>query len=171
MPAIRYGVVVFMIVILLGGFGTSTYAYSSSEVTEGTIFYPIKRNIEKIEEKFKKTPEEKVRFYLKQIERREGELKRLQQYKKNEVKTQVHLEIMDKKIIQAQEWIKNKQIQNPQIKSEIEKRIKIRKDFLQKNKEGMDNSKTKPVIKLNNSTKIIKTSNTNPGRMLLNNIN
>jgi peptidoglycan hydrolase CwlO-like protein len=154
MPQVRYGVALSMIVILLGSSITSTYAYSSSEVTEGTMFYPIKRNIEKLEEKFRKSPESKTKFYFKQIERREGELKRLQQHKRNVVKTQAHIQMMDKQIEKAQEWIKNKQIQNPQLKNKIENRIKMKRDFIQKSK-----------IIINKKIN----SNTNTSRLLLGN--
>jgi hypothetical protein len=67
-PAIGFA----LIILLLAGSG-GAYAYSNSEVTEGTILYPLKQVIETFEEATKVTPEAKAQFYLKKIERREAE--------------------------------------------------------------------------------------------------
>ncbi len=61
------------VVLMAGSLGTGAYAYSSPQVTEGNVLYPIKQNLEKIEEKTQTTPEAKAKFYLKQIQRREEE--------------------------------------------------------------------------------------------------
>ncbi len=55
--------------------GTSAYAYNSPEVTEGSVLYPIKIGIEKIEETTKVSTESKVKFIIKKAERREAEKK------------------------------------------------------------------------------------------------
>jgi hypothetical protein len=60
-------------VVLVSGAGTGAYAYASPDVTEGTMLYPIKQNIENVEEKFQFTPEAKAKFLLKKIKRREQE--------------------------------------------------------------------------------------------------
>lgn len=67
-PAMAFAV----IVLLLAG-GGGAYAYTSPEVTEGSVLYPVKQVIEGIEEVTKVTPEAKAEFYLKKIERREAE--------------------------------------------------------------------------------------------------
>lgn len=56
--------------------GTGVYAYSSPEVTEDSTFYPLKRGMEAIEEKFNKSPEAVTRFHAKMLQRRiaEGEV-------------------------------------------------------------------------------------------------
>lgn len=53
--------------------GTSAYAYTSPQVTEGSFLYGVKIGIEKIEEKTKTTNSEKVKFLIKQAERRNEE--------------------------------------------------------------------------------------------------
>ena len=63
----------FAVVTLLLIGSTGAYAYVSPEVTEGTVFYPIKQVVESVEEVVKITPEAKAKFYLKQIKRREAE--------------------------------------------------------------------------------------------------
>lgn len=67
--AAGFAVVIFVVTSL----GTGAYAYSSPQVTEGSVLYSIKKNLENIEGKVKITPEAKARFYLKTIERREKE--------------------------------------------------------------------------------------------------
>lgn len=52
---------------------TSVYAYNSPTVTDGSILYPIKIGLEKVEEKTKTTPELKAKFLLKKVQRREAE--------------------------------------------------------------------------------------------------
>ena len=70
------GMAFAMIVLLLAG-GTGAYAYVNPEVTEGTVLYPVKQAVEKVEEAPKITPQAKTKFYLKQIKRREAEKARL----------------------------------------------------------------------------------------------
>jgi hypothetical protein len=53
--------------------GTSAYAYNSPQVTEGSILYPVKIGIEKVEEQTKVTTVAKVKFLIKQAERRDAE--------------------------------------------------------------------------------------------------
>lgn len=62
--------------------GTSVYAYNSASVTAGTPLYPIKVGLENIEEQTKLTPEDKARFLLKKMERREEEKKVIVQRQK-----------------------------------------------------------------------------------------
>ena len=81
-------------VAMAGSLGTGAYAYTSPEVTEGSILYPIKQKLENIEERARTTPEAKAKFYLKKIERREAEREAIK--KKNpiaEIATQIKKEI------------------------------------------------------------------------------
>lgn len=68
--------------------GVSAYAYTNPEVTEGTLLYPVKQTLEKIEESTKKTPESKTVFYIKQLDRREAEKKVLEKKRKSSVATE-----------------------------------------------------------------------------------
>lgn len=52
---------------------TGAYAYVSPEVTEGTLLYPVKQALEKLEESAQITPAAKAKFYLKKISRRAAE--------------------------------------------------------------------------------------------------
>ena len=72
-----------LVVLVVGSLGTGAYAYSSPVVTEGSILYPIKEKLEKIEEIAQITPEAKAKFYLKKIERREVERKILKENEGN----------------------------------------------------------------------------------------
>ena len=60
--------------VVAASFGTGAYAYVSPAVTEQSALYPIKQKLEALEESvLNRTPEAKVKFYLKQIARREAE--------------------------------------------------------------------------------------------------
>ena len=69
----KRAVAVAIVVFAMGGFVTGAYAYASPDVTAGTPLYPIKQQMEKVEEKLQLTPEAKAKFYLKQMDRREAE--------------------------------------------------------------------------------------------------
>lgn len=65
-----------LVVILT--FSTTSYAYTSDAVTEGSILYPVKRGIEQLQESILvQTPEQKVEFYEKLADRRIRELEYL----------------------------------------------------------------------------------------------
>lgn len=76
--SLRIRPVVGLVAIVLLFVGSGTYAYGSSQITEGTMLYPVKQIIEHIEEVTKVTPEAKAQFLLKQIERRQAEKQVLQ---------------------------------------------------------------------------------------------
>ena len=63
-------------------FATGAFAYVSPTVTDGTALYPVKRTLEKVVEKTKRTPESRSMFYIKQVKRREQELHVLQEQQK-----------------------------------------------------------------------------------------
>lgn len=69
----KHATVFASVVLAVGSLGTGVYAYTSPTVTEGSVLYPIKNQLESIEEIAQITPEAKARFYLKKIERREVE--------------------------------------------------------------------------------------------------
>lgn len=58
-------------------FGTSAYAYSSNDVTEGTVLYPVKRSIERVEMRFVSSEEGRAAFHAKMYERRINEIEKL----------------------------------------------------------------------------------------------
>ncbi len=61
------------VILVASSLGTGTFAYTSPEVTEGTPLYPVKQQLENIEEQVQISPQAKAEFYLKKIERREEE--------------------------------------------------------------------------------------------------
>ncbi len=61
------------LLIIILATSSGAYAYASPEVTEGSVLFPVKEAMERVEEVTKFTPESKAAFYLKQIERREKE--------------------------------------------------------------------------------------------------
>jgi len=111
--------VAVMAAFLIGS--TGAYAYVSPEVTEGTMFYPLKQAVESAEEATKITPEAKAKFYLKQIKRRESEKARL--VRKNPV------EIRIKKTEQS---IERLQIRLERQKQRVEERITKQKARIKK---------------------------------------
>lgn len=86
----RAGAMAVAVLVLVGSGGA--YAYNSPDVTEGNIFYPVKKAIENVEEKTRITPEAKAKFLLKKIERREAERERLVKNENKVIKNQ-NLEI------------------------------------------------------------------------------
>ena len=116
---------------------TGAYAYVSPEVIEGTVLYPIKQKIEFVEERLKRTPEAKARFYLKKINRREAEQVVLERQHKN-------LERVEKKIRHAEEALekadKSIDIRQSDLKQRIKQRLEQkRRPLKEKNKKNNRN--------------------------------
>lgn len=61
--------------VLFVTMGTGVYAYSSPEVNEQSALYPVKRGIESVEERFRRSPKARALFHARMAERRiaEGE--------------------------------------------------------------------------------------------------
>ena len=100
------------IVGLFTGFGTGAYAYTSPEVADGTVLYPIKQQLESVEEKFKLTPQAKTQFQLKKLQRREAERKflearnkKLERTEAQIEKTEEQLEKLEKKLDREQDSV------------------------------------------------------------------
>lgn len=118
-------------VILAGSFGTGTYAYYSPEVTEGSVLYPVKSTIEKIEEKTKRNPEAQAKFYLKQMEKREAEKKRLEEKKKVVENLDVQIEKIGEKLEQINTKLQREDLKDKKLKPQIEQRLQERKKMLE----------------------------------------
>ncbi len=128
----RMAVSGLIVIIVLGGFGTGAYAYTSSEVTSDNILYPVKKSLENIEGLTKITPQAKAKFYLKTIEKREKEKKILE--KRKQAVVQIVIENTEKQIEQIEEkLIKiNKDIsKDDKVKTKVEKQIEKRQERLQ----------------------------------------
>lgn len=102
------------VVLMAGSVGTGAYAYTSPEVTEGSVLYPIKEKLENIEEKIQITPEAKAKFYLKKIQRREAEREA----------TKLRIEKTEKSIERVEERLENARVKvKERLKTKLEKRM------------------------------------------------
>ena len=119
----RLGSVAMAGVMLAGSFGTSAYAYASSDVTDGTILYPVKQTLEGVEEKLQTTPEAKARFYLKQAGRREAEELVMGRRGKNIENVQNKLEQVEEKIIDVEKRIATSTPAGKQLREKILARV------------------------------------------------
>ncbi|MEK7183819.1 MAG: hypothetical protein AAB776_04265 [Patescibacteria group bacterium] len=72
-PAMRYAFATSALILVVF-FGTTSYAYASSAVTEGDALYPVKTKIEALEGRLKKSPEAQARFRAKIMNRRMREV-------------------------------------------------------------------------------------------------
>lgn len=122
----RFALVCTVFVFLIGSGGTSAYAYSSDDVVDGNILYPLKKKIEVVEERLQKNPSEKAKFYLKIMERREKELVHIRKFKKNEIRTMEDIDRMKTKLEIAKKWVNSKDIKDPILKDRIETKLKQR---------------------------------------------
>ncbi|MBI5729001.1 MAG: hypothetical protein HY983_02040 [Candidatus Magasanikbacteria bacterium] len=123
-----------MIVVLTGT--TGAYAYTSPEVTEGTILYPVKRAIEQVEEKIKTTPEAKAAFYLKQITRREAEKNILKRRQKRVEKVEAEIEKNEGSLAAVEQKIATST--SPEIKARAHERLEKRKERLERRPDTLE---------------------------------
>lgn len=117
-----------LVVVLTGT--TGAYAYTSPQVTDGTLLYPVKRAIEKVEEKTKTTPEAKAAFYLKQIDRREAEKAVLAGQQKRVKRVEVEIEKNEESLSIVEREISTST--SPGIKARVEEQLKKRKERLER---------------------------------------
>ncbi len=69
----RLAISSFSSLAVCASFATGAYAYASPTVGPDSILYPVKRQIETVEERLQRTPNAKAEFYLKTIRKRESE--------------------------------------------------------------------------------------------------
>lgn len=116
------------VVLMAGSLGTGAYAYTSPEVTQDSILYPIKERLENIEEIAQITPEAKANFYLKKIERRTEEkvvlqkknveIKKIEKVERLIEKTEDKLEQTDKIIVKTTHDVK--------LREKVRERLEVR---------------------------------------------
>lgn len=133
---------------LLAGFlGTGVYAYNSSAVTTGTLLYPLKTVLEKVEEKIKQQPKAKAEFYLKTLEKREQEMEAIvakQQEKKlvNSMNlTEERVEYLEQALENLEDTLVKEEVDSELVKkiqNRLEKRLEIRKKWLEKTQEKLN---------------------------------
>lgn len=76
--------------VLLVTTGTGVYAYASPGVGDGHALYPMKRGIEGIEKKFAASPEARVQFHMKMMDRRLDEVDKLDELHRHKIKRLRH---------------------------------------------------------------------------------
>ncbi len=121
-------------VLVAGSFGTGAYAYVSPAVTEDSILYPVKQELEAVEERvLHRTPEAKAGFYLKQIARREAEAQVLAQHGRAPEQLEERLEKAEEKLVAIR--IRLAVGANPrhqELQEKIETRLAARRDRLER---------------------------------------
>jgi hypothetical protein len=135
---LRFVVAPVASVFLAAGAGVGAYAYTSPEVTNGTVLYPVKQALEKVEEATKHTPEAKAAFYVKQIERREAEERVV---KKKSAPKAVRAKTIEKQIEDLNEKLEQTDVsttslqKDPVLARKLEKQLTKRKERLEKSLE------------------------------------
>lgn len=122
----RYALAGILAALVLAGTATGAYAYVSPQVTEGTPLYPLKKGIERVEERLQNTPDRKAKFYLKKLERREREVQILTRKDKLADKTKAEI---DTTAQQLEKYVTGnaKQLKSVRLQEKIKKRLDIRK--------------------------------------------
>lgn len=164
----RYSMAGFMGVVIVGS--TGVYAYASPNVSEGAVLYPLKEQIENIEEKLQTTPEKKAQFYLKKVERREAELKVLSAKKIASRNTVKKIEEAKTKLQNIKIELKDKRLKDKNLPEKINRQLenvpKIKSPQSEKKEQKFDeevraqNSTTTQLfgLKLQNRLKTKKNS-------------
>lgn len=83
----RYGVMAVVVLLVAASIGTGAYAYDNPGVNEASLLYPVKKTIEKVQGKLVQGSVAKANFQLKQMQRRQAEIDRLQAEQKQFEKT------------------------------------------------------------------------------------
>ncbi|HLD61242.1 MAG TPA: hypothetical protein VJA27_03900 [Patescibacteria group bacterium] len=135
----RMGIATVAGLMVIGSIGTTTYAYASPAVAEGTVLYPLKQQIETIEERWYRTPEQKAKFYLRQIERREAERKVLRQKTQRTAKTEERIETLEERLITIEQNLKKNQ--DEKIQRAVRERLEKRKQRLEQERSRGKDSK------------------------------
>lgn len=79
--AFRFAAAGIASLIVVFGTGTSVYAYSSPDVSDGHPLYPIKHGIEQVQERLARNPDQRAAFHADMMGRRMAEAERLDQTK------------------------------------------------------------------------------------------
>lgn len=139
----RYAIVSLVIIIIAGMGGTSAYAYSSPEVTDDTLLYPLKQSIEKVEEHLQTTSEKKTQFYLKQLARREAERQVLLNKNKKIEHVESKIKQVKKQLTSMVEKISTSTSEGKRLQEQVRTRLIHRRDQLQKQSNNLEEPKNK----------------------------
>jgi len=133
--AFRLSVSITAGLLVVASAGTGAYAYTSPNVSEGSVLYPIKQGLENVEEKVRISPESRAKFMLKKVQRREAELASVKRRLKmgqtaaeeKILKIEKKIDDLDDKMSAEEKVLENVNLKNPQIKEKIKERIEKRK--------------------------------------------
>lgn len=144
-PRFKFASVATAAILIACLVGTGVYAYNSPAVTEGTILYPLKQGLEKVEEITKTTPEAKVKFYLKKIERREAEKAVLVRRQQKLDKIDAQISRVAQKLETAKEQLEKVEVKDktlrPKIQERLQKVLEQRRNNLEKREEKLQEKK------------------------------
>jgi len=154
--AFKFAAAAAVFILIVATTGTGAYAYTSSSVTEGTPLYPVKQQLENLEEKIQLTPEAKARFYLKKINRREAEVAQMnktQRLKDKITKVQDKIEQEEDNLANVDKILEEKNSGDSHLRDEIkqrlEKRIENRNSVIERRLNNLEERKTLINNKLN----------------------
>lgn len=116
----------------VGSFGTGVFAYSSPAVTENTPLYPVKRILERVEEKLRHAPEAKAEFYLKQADRREVEKVVLEQRHQNLENVERQINIVDEELEETSKQLEKMEVKDARLRLRIKERLEKRRERLER---------------------------------------
>ena len=134
-------------VFMAGSLCTGAYAYTSPEVTQDSLLYPIKEKLENIEEKIQITPEAKAKFYLKNIARREAEFESVQKKgdEQKEKAVDKQIEQAEKRLEKAEKKLEETKSADSDLKIKVKDRLEKR---LEKQRERMEKRLEQKINKL-----------------------
>ncbi len=147
----RFRIAIVSALVAATTFGTSMYAYASPDVTEGTVLYPVKHTLEKVEEKLTpKTPEAQAKLILKKIQRREAEKVVME-------RRQINVKSIEKKIERLDNELEITDVKlasstDNDTHRKVEQRLEKRRENLEKRQQKWEDKKEKLLEKISTST-------------------
>lgn len=121
---LRWSFAMLVGLVLVGSVGTGAYAYASPAVIEGTPLYPLKLKLESWEERLYRTPEQRAKFYLKKIRRREAEQQILENRRQKVEKTREQVQRLEDRLEKIERRFDERT--PPTLRQEVRERLERR---------------------------------------------
>lgn len=125
---IKYSAAVLVLVLLSSTIGAGAYAFENPTVNESHWLYPLKRGVEKVEEKMTRTAGQKAVFNLKQMHRRQAEINALAEEGSPAPVASVEREEAEKAGWQAAEDVTSEEEQGKVIEEILEEHLRAMED-------------------------------------------
>lgn len=145
-------------VMAVASFGTAVYAYSNPEVTVGTALYPLKQKLEDVEEKLQRSPEDKAKFYLKRLSRREAEKVVLSQRHQNLGAVQNQIRGVEDKLEKISQLLDGTSLNDKTLRPRIQDRLRRKQENLKKREVKLESEKDSIKESTNSSSTSMLTS-------------